>query len=414
MYPTPAMHSVDVIPGLLVAAVGVAVAVNPVTVVGWNSSATSVLPGQVVTDSVRVKPKGRHDVVLQSSAAGASAWRAAWKATTTKRGRVTVRFPAATEGEWDFRLKVRGAAKATTVPRRIVVRAKAPDPAVPTPSPAPTSPSPTTTQTPSPPPQPTTVYVAGDIGLCPSFGGQPDKTAAQIDAPVIVPGDLAYPSGTASDFASCYDPFWGPLRNITYPVPGNHEYLSGATAYFAYFGDRVGTPAQPWYAMDLGGWRFYMLNSNCTAAGGCRVGSAQYTWLANQLAQQQPRCTAVVWHHPRWSSGQHGPYTGVSDMYALLAANGADLLLTGHEHNYERFAAMSAAGVVDPAGIRQFVVGTGGQTMRSFGSTAAGSQVRLNDSTGVLRMKLESDQYSWEFLPTTAGAGTDAGTDLCH
>ena len=406
------MHAVRGIPGLLVAAVGIAVAVNPVTVVGWNSAATGVQPGQVVTDSVRVAPKGRHDVLLQSSVAGASRWRAAWRATTSKRGRVTVRFPTDTVGEWDFRLKVRGAAKATTAPRRIVVRGAAPDPVVPTP---PTSPPPTSPpSTPPPSPEPTTIYVAGDIGLCPSSGGKPDKTAAQVDAPVIVPGDLAYPNGTTSDFASCYDPFWGPLRDTTFPVPGNHEYASGATAYFAYFGDRVGALAQPWYALDLAGWRFYMLNSNCTAAGGCRVGSPQYTWLANQLSQPQPRCTVAVWHHPRWSSGQHGPYTGVSDLYALLAANGADLLLTGHEHNYERFAAMSAGGALDPAGIRQFVVGTGGQTMRSFASTAAGSQVRLNDSTGVLRMKLTADGYSWEFLPTTAGAGTDAGSDLCH
>jgi acid phosphatase type 7 len=404
------MHAVTVIPGLLVAAVGVAVAVNPVTVVGWNSAPISVQPGQIVMDSVRVAPKGRHSVVLQSSVAGASRWRAAWKAKTTKRGRVTVRFPTDTEGEWDFRLKVRGAAKPTTAPRRIVVRGTAPDPVVPTP---PTIPPPTSAPS-TPSPASTTIYVAGDIGLCPASGGKPDKTAAQVDAPVIAPGDLAYPNGTTSDFASCYDPYWGSLRDSTYPVPGNHEYNSGASAYFAYFGDRVGTLAQPWYSLDLGGWRFYMLNSNCTAAGGCRVGSPQYTWLTRQLAQQQPRCTAVVWHHPRWSSGQHGPYTGVSDLYALLAANGADLLLTGHEHNYERFAAMSAAGALDPAGIRQFVVGTGGQTMRSFASTAAGSQMRLNDSTGVLRMKLTADGYSWEFLPTTAGAGADTGSDLCH
>lgn len=311
-----------------------------------------------------------------------------------------MRYPALTPGSWDVRLKVpvrRGKA-VLTAPRRVVVEAESPAPA---PS---TSPDPMGA---------TTIYVAGDIGLCPP-SGTPDKTAALVDAAVIVPGDLAYPAGTATDFANCYDPYWGRLKDTTFPVPGNHEYASGASAYFAYFGTRVGSAAQPWYAVDLAGWRFYMLNSNCAAVAGCGVGSAQYEWLSAQLAAPQPRCTAAVWHHPRWSSGQHGPYAGVADLYALLARNSADVLLTGHEHNYERFAPMSAVGVVDPAGIRQFVVGTGGQTMRSFATTATGSQARLNDSTGVLRMELGQAGYSWDFVPTSAGAGTDSGADGCR
>lgn len=395
-------------PVLLVAAIGAAVAVPSVTVTGWNIEPVTLQPGRTLSDGVRVRPKARQVVTLQSSVAGASHWRTVWQGAANKRGRVTVHFPAAAEGQWDFRLKVRvrRSGPVTTAARRIVVRRVEPPTQPPAPPPA--------VLPPTPPPTPTTIYVAGDIGLCPAVGGTPDKTAAQVDAPVMVPGDLAYPSGTASDFASCYDPFWGSLKQNTYPVPGNHEYYSGALPYFAYFGDRVGTPAQPWYTVDLAGWRFYMLNSNCGSVGGCAVGSPQYTWLATQLAQQQPRCTAAVWHHPRWSSGQHGPYTGVSDLYSLLAGNGADLLLTGHEHNYERFAVMSARGAEDAAGMREFVVGTGGQTMRSFASTAPGSQVRLNDSTGVLRMKLSADAYSWEFLPTMPGAGTDAGSDSCH
>lgn len=389
----------------VVVAVGAAVAASPVTVVGWNSTPANLRPGDSLSDSVRVKPKARHDVVLQSSPAGAAKWRNAWRATTNKRGRVTVKFPQAVEGQWQYRLKIRGAGKVTSV-RRVSVTAGT----VPAPTPEPSaSPEPTPPQ----PGQPTTVYVAGDIGLCPSAGGTPDKTAALVDAPVVVPGDLAYPSGTATDFATCYDPFWGRLKNQTYPVPGNHEYYSKATAYFAYFGDRVGTPARPWYAVDLGPWRFYMLNSNCSAVGGCGAGSPQYRWLVDQLSGPQPRCTAAVWHHPRWSSGQYGSDSQTADMYALLAANGAELLLSGHEHDYERFAPLTPDGAITTFGIRQFVVGTGGHTLRRFAATAPGSEARLNDSTGVLRMRLGAEDFSWDFLPTKAGARTDSGSAAC-
>ena len=393
------MHAGGVFPLIIAASVGIAVSVAPTTVTGWSSAPVSVAPGRSVVDNVRVHGAGRHRVLLQVSGTGAPRWQRVWQRTTDKRGRLTVRFPVLTEGARDFRLKVpatRKSARTVTVARRITVRA--PDPSS------------------SPAPQSATVFVAGDIGMCPP-AGTPDRTAALIDtatAVVVVPGDLAYPAGTATDFATCYDPYYGAFRDVTLPVPGNHEYASGATAYFAYFGDRVGTQAAPWYAVTVGPWRFYMLNSNCGSVGGCGVDSPQYRWLAAQLASNPPQCTAAVWHHPRWSSGQHGPYAGTSDLYELLAAHGTDLLLTGHEHNYERFAPMAASGAADRAGIRQFVVGTGGQTMRSFASTAAGSEVRLNRSSGVLRMRLAAGDYTWEFLPTTPGSDTDYGTDTCH
>jgi hypothetical protein len=259
--------------------------------------------------------------------------------------------------------------------------------------------------------------VSGDIGLCPGLGGAPDQTAALIDGDagvVVEPGDIAYPNGTDSDFADCYDPYYGQFKDITYPVPGNHEYNSGATGYFNYFGSGVGSLAEPWYAVDIGGWRFLMLNSNCGLVGGCSAGSPQYLWLADELAGSLPECIAAVWHHPRWSSGSHGPYAGTQDLYALLADHGADLLLTGHEHDYERFAQMTAAETVDAGGIREFVVGTGGQSLRPFGSPATGSEIRLNDSRGVLRLDLGASDYTWEFLPTEAGGSTDSGSESCH
>lgn len=375
------------------ATVGIAASVTPTTVSGWSSTPVSVAPGRVVVDRIRVHGVGKRRVLLQASTA--YRWQRVWQGRTDKRGRLTVRFPVMTDGFHDFRLKVpatRTAAKTVTLARRVTVRPGR-----------------------QPAPGPAMVFVAGDIGLCPP-AGSPDQTAALIDAgaTVVVPGDLAYPAGTATDFADCYDPYYGSYRDRTLPVPGNHEYASGASAYFSYFGDRVGTRAAPWYAVDVGAWRFFMLNSNCESVRGCGVGSPQYRWLAGQLATPQPRCTAAVWHHPRWSSGQHGPYAGTTDLYTLLAERGADLLLTGHEHNYERFAPMSADGTVDPAGIRQFVVGTGGQTMRSFAATAPGSEVRLNSSAGVVKMRLAADGYSWQFLPTIPGSDMDSGSDACH
>ncbi len=257
------------------------------------------------------------------------------------------------------------------------------------------------------------VYVTGDIGQC---GGAADETAALIDAaagPLVATGDLAYPSGTSTDFANCYDPYYGHLKSVTFPVPGNHEYYSGGSAYFDYFGSRVGTVGQPWYVVDIAGWRFYMLNSNCDEVGGCGVSSAQYTWLEEQLRHIQPACTAAVWHHPRWSSGVHGPDPSTAPLYALLADRGTDLLLTGHEHNYERFTRLDASGTADPAGIIEFVVGTGGQALREIPGLAAGSQARLADSHGVLRLTLRTSEFDWRFLPTDPQGGTDAGSERC-
>jgi hypothetical protein len=317
---------------------------------------------------------------------------------------LTVRFTAPDSGVWKYRVRVSrtdtARAKVSSIARLVVWRPQPSEPQADSDTP----PSPTVTST---------VYVTGDIGQC---GGDADRTAALIDAStgvLIATGDLAYPNGTYTDFATCYDPYYGQFTDITFPVPGNHEYNSGAAAYFAYFGHRVGTPDTPWYAIDIGHWRFYMLNSNCAQVGGCGVGSPQHRWLMTQLSATQPRCSAAVWHHPRWSSGAHGSDPITAPLYELLLSHGADLLLTGHEHNYERFARLDATGRRDPSGIRQFVIGTGGQALRDIPGNAAGSEVRLNDSHGVLKMTLGDTDFSWRFVPTQSGAGTDAGTERC-
>ena len=375
------------------------------TILGWQDTTRRVTAGEPLFDRIRVltggKPSQRR-VRLVRARSGSDVWRTTWRGKTSPRGRLTLRWTAPNSGVWRYRAKVAGTSQArarTASTRRIVVWT--PHTAV---APAPTEPTPSTESI---------VYVTGDIGQC---GGAADKTAALIDSagvPLVATGDLAYPNGTTADFTNCYDPHYGRFKSVTFPVPGNHEYNSGATAYFNYFGDRVGTAAQPWYTVDIARWRFYMLNSNCADVGGCGAGSAQYIWLADQLRGDQPQCTAAVWHHPRWSSGVHGPDTNTAQLYTLLADHGTDLLLTGHEHNYERFARLDASGRADPSGIREFVVGTGGASLREFPGLAAGSEVRLNDSHGVLRLTLRAGDFDWRFVPTEANGGTDAGSDTC-
>jgi hypothetical protein len=380
-------------------------------IVGWSTDRATLAPGQKVKDRVRVKTKGTKStrkVVLQRAVAGTRDWTRVWQRSTKRSGKLLVKFTAPTSGSWKFRIRVRqdqDGQSARSAKRRVDIAVPSAADPTDTPSVPPDSSSPAT--------QPGLIFVAGDIGLC---GGAADQTAALIDPTAeafVATGDLAYPSGTDSDFAACYDPHFGSLKSKTYPVAGNHEYYSGGAGYFNYFGSRVGTLAEPWYAVDIGGWRFFMLDSECSIVG-CDTTSAQYAWLADQLSGELPQCTAAVWHRPRWSSGAWGSYADVSDLYELLYDHGTDLLLSGHEHAYERFAPLSPAGTSDPAGIRQFVVGTGGTTLRDFSSIETGSESRLSDSHGVLRMQLSGTGYDWDFLPTESAGGTDAGSALCR
>lgn len=380
---------------------------RPTHIRGWNNSTRRVTPRAEVRDRIRITSGGyatRRTVALLRARSGSTQWTRIWRGRTNAAGRLTLRFTTPDEGNWKYRVRVRAtrtAAAKTSKSRRIVVW-------TPQPSTVPGAPN-----DPAPPVSTSLVYVTGDIGQC---GGEADNTAALIDprtGVLVATGDLAYPNGTSADFANCYDPSYGPFKHVTFPVPGNHEYNSGGAGYFAYFGDRVGTLEQPWYVVEIAQWRVFMLNSNCAQAGGCDVGSAQYTWLATQLSLPQPRCTAAVWHHPRWSSGVHGPDASVTALYELLVTHGTDLLLTGHEHNYERFARLDSAGAPSSSGIREFVVGTGGQALREIPGNAPGSEVRLSDSHGVLLLTLGATDFAWRFAPTEPSAGTDSGFEQC-
>ena len=200
-----------------------------------------------------------------------------------------------------------------------------------------------------------TVLTAGDIASCNSPGDE--ATAALLDehfGDVITLGDNAYVDGTAAQFQNCYGPSWGRHKDRTHPAPGNHDYhIEGAAGYFDYFGEVAGDPSEGWYSYDLGAWHVVVLNSNCSEIGGCTRTSPQGLWLEADLAANPRDCTLAVWHHARFSSGNnHGSNTATRDFYDILHGHQADVVLVGHDHNYERFAPQDAFGIADPTGPR--------------------------------------------------------------
>jgi acid phosphatase type 7 len=254
---------------------------------------------------------------------------------------------------------------------------------------------------------------AGDIADCSSEGDE--ATAALLDSiagTVFTTGDNAYPDGSAAEFANCYDRTWGRHKARTYPSPGNHDFHTPEAAdYFAYFGSMAGELGRGYYSYNLGAWHVIVLNSNIPV----RAGSPQEQWLRADLEAHPVVCTLAYWHHPRFSSGvEHGSSRSMRPLWWALYDYGADVVLAGHEHNYERFAPQDPRGVAEPTrGIRQFVVGTGGRSHYSFGNPIANSEVRNDNTHGVLRLTLHATSYSWEFIPEAGKTFTDSGTAPC-
>ena len=263
------------------------------------------------------------------------------------------------------------------------------------------------------------VLAAGDIAVCGASAQGDEATAVILDAQpgtVLTLGDNAYDNGTATEFANCYDPSWGRHIGRTRPSAGNHDYNTpGATGYYAYFGAMAGDPAKGYYSFELGGWHIIALNSNCGAVS-CGAGSTQEQWLRAQLAAHPTACTLAYWHHPRFSSGAvHGNNTAVQPLWQALYDYGAEVVLAGHEHLYERFAPQTATGAADAAlGIREFIVGTGGRGHYAFGAAKPNSEVRHTGTFGVLRLELGDGGYAWEFLPVAGATFTDNGSGTCH
>jgi acid phosphatase type 7 len=229
---------------------------------------------------------------------------------------------------------------------------------------------------------------------------------------VLALGDLQYPSGTLSDFQSSYGLSWGRFKDITYPVAGNHEYRTeNAQGYFDYFGIVAGDKTKGYYSFDLGAWHLLALNSNCNDVS-CDEGSEQVKWLEADLASHPTLCTLAFWHHPRFSSGPHGNSDRSIAFWNSLQNHKADLILTGHDHLYERFASRSSDGTLDPNGIRQFVVGTGGKQLYAILNLFPQSEKVYNKNFGILFLNLEPASYSWRFV-TTTGEVIDAGQEKC-
>lgn len=273
----------------------------------------------------------------------------------------------------------------------------------------------------APPDGPPVLIGAGDIAVC-GFGGD-EATADVVETrtgTVATFGDNAYDRGTHREFSDCYTPSWGRFQDRTRPSPGNHDYgTEGAAGYFDYFGPAAGQPGEGWYSYDLGPWwHVIALNSNCWAVGGCGAGSPQERWLREDLTANTDRHVIAYWHHPRWSSGQHGSSTATAAFWDALYEYGAEIVLAGHDHNYERFSPMAPDGSTDEAhGIRSFVVGTGGTYLRSFGDShppLPTTEVRDAESRGVLQLTLRQDGFDWRLLPAGGGSFTDHGTGGVH
>jgi acid phosphatase type 7 len=236
---------------------------------------------------------------------------------------------------------------------------------------------------------------------------------------VLALGDTQYETGTIDQFTNSYDLNWGRLKAITRPVVGNHEYTTpNAAGYFQYFGSLAGDPTKGYYSYNLGNWHIVALNSNCSKVGGCGANSPQETWLRADLAAHPTLCTLAYWHHPRFSSGAIGNNTSYTAFWNALYNAGADLVLVGHDHNYERFAPQTSSAVADPNGLRQFVVGTGGKNWTNMATVQPNSEVRQPAGLyGVLKLTLHPSSYDWEFLTEPGysfSSFTDSGSQDCH
>jgi hypothetical protein len=356
---------------------------------------------------VRVRGSGlRRRVTILARVGGARAG----SARASRRGRLALMavVPAVRVGAHPLTLRGRGVS--VRLPFSVLA-----DPTTPPPPPPPPNPPPP----PSPPP---VVAAAGDIACPPSQATMPTRchqastaaaAAALNPAAVLALGDTQYESGAPAEYAA-YNASWGQFNPIVFPVPGDEEYTTaGAAGYFGYFGARAGDPALGYYSYDLGAWHVIALNSVA-----CNMScAAQTSWLMADLAAHPAQCTLAYWHSPRFTSGTPAQATYTGAFWDALYAAGAEVVLGGNSHTYERFAPQSPARVPDPTrGIREFVVGTGGHdTEQGWGTMVRdNSEVRNSTTFGVLALTLRPGGYDWRFVPEAGAAFTDSGSGACH
>ena len=254
---------------------------------------------------------------------------------------------------------------------------------------------------------------AGDIAKCEILGGAvaTARLLDKIPGTVFTVGDHAYDDGSPKQFAECYTPTWGRHKARTRPSPGNHDlHTDKGRPYYEYFGENAGPPGLGYYSYDLGAWHIIALNS----AVPIDAGSPQGRWLKEDLAAHPSDCLIAYWHAPLFSSGPHGNDARLLDVWKLLYAAGAEIVLNGHDHMYERFKPQDPFGKAEPErGIRQFIVGTGGGGVYKFKRPAANSEVRDNTTYGVLKLTLGPGRYTWEYIPGAGGNFTDTGSGVC-
>lgn len=274
------------------------------------------------------------------------------------------------------------------------------------------------------------VMAAGDIACDPassSFNGgngtasscRMKYTAALFSSAdyVIALGDTQYEDATLPKYQASYQPTWGEYKSKTFPAIGNHEYISGGQGYFDYFGAVAGGPGKGYYAVEVGSWRIYVLNSNCSQAGGCGVGSPQHTWLKDALAASFNSCEIVAAHHPRFasdSSADRSNNTALAALFDLFYDQGGDLWLNGHNHRYERLAPVDKTGARRAGGVQIIVVGTGGKGLTSTSARHPASEVIQADTFGVVKLTLHANDYDYQFVPEAGKTFTDAGSQSCR
>jgi acid phosphatase type 7 len=275
---------------------------------------------------------------------------------------------------------------------------------------------------PPPPPLPAEVIlVAGNIATCGTTNDE--ATAAVLDTmpgTIFTLGDNVFPDGSTGAYTSCYQPSWGRHKARTYATLGNHEYsLGNASPTFDYFGDRAGPRNLGYYSLDLGNWHIIMLNVNDSTVGENKPfeGSAQEKWLKADLAAHSNACTLALWHNPRFFSSNTTGWTSnayVNGIWSQLYNADVDLVLNGQQHDYERFPPLTPTGSPDEVkGIREFNVGTGGESTETMVAIAQYSEAR-SDAFGILKLTLDAGGYSWEFVPTVPGQFSDTGAGKCH
>ncbi len=258
-----------------------------------------------------------------------------------------------------------------------------------------------------------TVLAVGDIASCESGGDEiTARLVERMPGTVLTLGDNAYTDGKPEEFAGCYTPSWGRHKGRTRPSPGNHDYNTpGAAGYFGYFGRLAGPSGRGYYSFDLGAWHLVSLNSEIETA----AGSPQERWLRADLSRSRLKCTLAYWHKPQFAAADHPLAGDFRALWQALYADRAELVLNGHEHNYQRFAPQTPAGRLDTRrGIRQIIVGTGGRSHETFRTAAANTRSSNTDTYGVLRLTLRARSYAWRFVAEPGKTFSDSGSGACR